>query len=259
MALKREQVVQAAEKYVCARQDRAAIREYRKLLAENPNDINTLNRIGDLYARHPAHRRGGRLLHPDRRAVHGARVLRQGDRDLQEDHQARPDAAGGLRAARRAATTSRGWSPRRAPSTRCSPTTTSSTTTPASAIAICRKMAELEPENPTLPRQAGRDLSASSSCPRRRWASTGSSPRLMIRHGQVEEAAQVYERGLDLGVKNLDFIGERGAKRCATPTRRQPRRASSPPPSSAIPRPSSIRVRRRAGRVPRRARAAGPR
>ena len=29
----------------------AAIKEYRKVLAENPNDANTLNRVGDLYAR----------------------------------------------------------------------------------------------------------------------------------------------------------------------------------------------------------------
>ena len=29
----------------------SAIREYRKVLAENPNDANTLNRVGDLYAR----------------------------------------------------------------------------------------------------------------------------------------------------------------------------------------------------------------
>ena len=51
---------------------------------------------------HPAHRRGRRLLHADRRAVLDGGFLRQGDRDLQEDHQARSDAAGGLREARRA-------------------------------------------------------------------------------------------------------------------------------------------------------------
>ncbi len=47
-------------------------------------------------------RRGGEVLHPDRRAVHPRRLLRQSDRDLQEDHQARPHLAGGLRAAGRA-------------------------------------------------------------------------------------------------------------------------------------------------------------
>ena len=51
MAIQREQVVQTAEKYVSRGKIEPAIREYRKLLADNPNDINTLNRIGDLYAR----------------------------------------------------------------------------------------------------------------------------------------------------------------------------------------------------------------
>ena len=51
MALKRENVIRAAEKYVSKGKLEAAIKEYRKVLAENPNDANTLNRVGDLYAR----------------------------------------------------------------------------------------------------------------------------------------------------------------------------------------------------------------
>ena len=51
MAVSREAVVQTAEKYVSRGKIEPAIREYRKLLSDNPNDINTLNRIGDLYAR----------------------------------------------------------------------------------------------------------------------------------------------------------------------------------------------------------------
>ncbi len=51
MALNREKVVRAAEKYVSRGKLEAAIKEYRKVLAENPNDANTLNRVGDLYAR----------------------------------------------------------------------------------------------------------------------------------------------------------------------------------------------------------------
>ncbi|MCP4657096.1 MAG: tetratricopeptide repeat protein, partial [bacterium] len=51
MAIKREQVIRSAEKYVAKGKLEAAIKEYRKVLAENPNDANTLNRVGDLYAR----------------------------------------------------------------------------------------------------------------------------------------------------------------------------------------------------------------
>ena len=50
MAVKREQVVQTAEKHVARGKIEAAIKEYKKLLADNPKDINTLNRVGDLYA-----------------------------------------------------------------------------------------------------------------------------------------------------------------------------------------------------------------
>ena len=51
MAIQRENVIRAAEKYVAKGKLQAAIKEYRKVLAENPNDANTLNRVGDLYAR----------------------------------------------------------------------------------------------------------------------------------------------------------------------------------------------------------------
>ena len=51
MAVDRPQVIASAEKLVSRGKIEAAIKEYRKLLAENPNDASTLNRLGDLYAR----------------------------------------------------------------------------------------------------------------------------------------------------------------------------------------------------------------
>ncbi len=51
MAVAREKVIQAAERLVSRGKVDAAIREYRKVLADNPRDTNTLNRVGDLYAR----------------------------------------------------------------------------------------------------------------------------------------------------------------------------------------------------------------
>ena len=102
MAVQREQVVQTAEKYVSRGKIEPAIREYRKLLADNPNDINTLNRIGDLYARIQRIDEAVDFFTQIAEQYSTGGFLRQGDRDLQEDHQARPDAAGGLREARRA-------------------------------------------------------------------------------------------------------------------------------------------------------------
>lgn len=51
MAFNRPEVIASAEKLVSRGKIEAAIKEYRKLLAENPNDASTLNRLGDLYAR----------------------------------------------------------------------------------------------------------------------------------------------------------------------------------------------------------------
>ena len=51
MALQRDKIVANAEKLVAKGKIEPAIREYERLLDENPNDVNTLNRIGDLWVR----------------------------------------------------------------------------------------------------------------------------------------------------------------------------------------------------------------
>ncbi len=51
MVAGREKVIQLAERYVSRGKIQAAIKEYRKVLKKNPRDTSTLNRVGDLYAR----------------------------------------------------------------------------------------------------------------------------------------------------------------------------------------------------------------
>src|SRR5437763_14877611 len=51
MAVQRDKVIANAEKLVAKGKIDAAIREYERLLEDNPNDVNTLNRIGDLWVR----------------------------------------------------------------------------------------------------------------------------------------------------------------------------------------------------------------
>lgn len=51
MAGKREAIIQNAEKLVSKGKIEAAIKEYIKIIEENPKDTNILNRIGDLYSR----------------------------------------------------------------------------------------------------------------------------------------------------------------------------------------------------------------
>jgi len=51
VAANRQAAIASAEKLVSKGKIDAAIKEYRKLVADNPNDASTLNRLGDLYAR----------------------------------------------------------------------------------------------------------------------------------------------------------------------------------------------------------------
>src|SRR5213592_1678487 len=51
MAVQRDKVITSAEKLVAKGKIEPAIKEYERLLDDNPNDVNTLNRIGDLWVR----------------------------------------------------------------------------------------------------------------------------------------------------------------------------------------------------------------
>ncbi len=51
MAASRQKLISNAERLVSRGKLQAAIDQYRKLLAQNPDDTSTLNRVGDLYAR----------------------------------------------------------------------------------------------------------------------------------------------------------------------------------------------------------------
>jgi tetratricopeptide (TPR) repeat protein len=51
MAINRDKILREAEKLVQKGKVEQAIREYEKLLKANPNDANTINRVGDLYGR----------------------------------------------------------------------------------------------------------------------------------------------------------------------------------------------------------------
>jgi len=51
MAINRDKILKAAEKLVQKGKIEQAIREYEKLLKLNANDVNTINRVGDLYNR----------------------------------------------------------------------------------------------------------------------------------------------------------------------------------------------------------------
>ncbi|MFL6289403.1 MAG: hypothetical protein ACJ759_00725, partial [Thermoanaerobaculia bacterium] len=204
MALQREQVVQTAEKYVSRGKIEPAIREYRKLLAENPNDINTLNRIGDLYARiqrideaveffnqiGEQYAEQGFFvkaiaiykkiikLDPTRLEVyerladlyHKQNLVTEARTQYQvlADYYTKHDNA-------------------------------------ASAIAIYNKMADLEPENPSYHVKLA-EIYQNQKLYEKAVNEYRMIAELMIQHGRTQEAAQVYERALTIDSKNLRFI-----------------------------------------------------
>src|SRR5262250_3815237 len=51
MAVNREQVLQSAEKLLARGKLDQALKEYLRVLEDNPKDISTLNKVGDLYVR----------------------------------------------------------------------------------------------------------------------------------------------------------------------------------------------------------------
>jgi len=206
MAVQREQVVQTAEKYVQRGKIEPAIREYRKLLTDNPNDINTLNRIGDLYARiqrideavdfftqiAEQYSREGFFvkaiaiykkiikLDPTRLEVyeklaelyHRQGLVNEARTQYQvlADYYQKHDNA-------------------------------------ASAIAIYQKMADLEPNNPSYHVKLA-EIYQSQQLIEKAMNEYRVIAEMMITHGRAQDAAQVYERALDIDSSNLGFIND---------------------------------------------------
>ena len=204
MALQREVIVQTAEKFVARGKIEPAIKEYRKLLAENPNDINTLNRVGDLYARIQrideavdfftqiaeqysvegffvkaiAIYKKIIKLDPTRLEVYeqlAELYHRQGlvteartQYQVLADYYQKHDNA-------------------------------------ASAIAIYQKMALLEPDNPTYHVKLA-EIYHQQQLIEKAMGEYRIIAELMIKHGRPQEAAQVYERALDIDSQSIPFI-----------------------------------------------------
>ena len=204
MALQREQVVQTAEKYVSRGKIEPAIREYRKLLAENPNDINTLNRIGDLYAR---------IQHIDEaleffnqigqqysdqgffvKAIAIYKKIIKLDPTRLEIYERLADLYHKQNLVTEARTQYQVLADYYTKHDNA-----------ASAIAIYSKMAGLEPENPSYHVKLA-EIYQNQKLYEKAVNEYRIIAELMIQHGRTQEAAQVYERALAIDSKNLRFI-----------------------------------------------------
>jgi tetratricopeptide (TPR) repeat protein len=210
MAVKREQVVQTAEKYVARGKIEPAIREYRKLLEENPNDINTLNRVGDLYARiqrideavdffnQIAEQYAGEGFFVKAIAIYKKIIKLDPTRlDVYENLAELYHRQGLVTEARTQYQVLADYYQKHENAT--------------STIAIYQKMADLEPNNPTYHVKLA-ELYQQQQLIEKAMGEYRIIAELMLTHGHPQEAAQVYERALAIDSSNLAFITDAALK-----------------------------------------------
>jgi tetratricopeptide (TPR) repeat protein len=210
MAVKREQVVQTAEKYVARGKIEPAIREYRKLLEENPNDINTLNRVGDLYARiqrideavdffnqiAEQYAREGFFVKAI--AIYKKIIKLDPTRlDVYESLAELYHRQGLVTEARTQYQVLADYYQKHENAT--------------STIAIYQKMAQLEPNNPTYHVKLA-ELYQQQKLVEKAMGEYRIIAELMIAHGHPQEAAQVYERALAIDSTSIPFITDAALK-----------------------------------------------
>jgi tetratricopeptide (TPR) repeat protein len=204
MAGSREKVVQSAERYVSRGKIEAAIKEYRKLLADNPNDISTLNRVGDLYARINRNSEAIDLFtqiatqYADDgffvKAIAIYKKIIKLDPTLLEVYESLADLYHRQGLVNEARTQYQVLADYYVKHGRT-----------MAAIAIYRRMAELEPDDPShhvklaeLYREEDRTEEA--------MGEYRAIADLMLHHGKGQEAARVFERALDVDAQDLGFI-----------------------------------------------------
>lgn len=204
MAASRERVVQNAERYVSRGKIESAIKEYRKLLADNPNDISTLNRVGDLYAR--IHRNSQAIdlftqiaeqYAEDGFFVKAIAIYKKIiklDPTLLEVYESLADLYHRQGLVNEARTQYQVLADYYVKHDRTT-----------AAVGIYRRMAELEPDDPShhvklaeVYREEGRTDEA--------MGEYRAIADLMLQHGKGQEAARVFERALDVDAEDLGFI-----------------------------------------------------
>jgi tetratricopeptide (TPR) repeat protein len=204
MALQREQIVQTAEKFVSRGKIEPAIKEYRKLLAENPNDINTLNRVGDLYARiqrideavdfftQIAEQYTAEGFFVKAIAIYKKIIKLDPTRlEVYEQLAELYHRQGLVTEARTQYQVLADYYQKHANA--------------PSAIAIYQKMVQLEPDNPTYHVKLA-EIYHQQQLVEKAMGEYRLIAELMIKHGRPQEAAQVYERALDIESQNIPFI-----------------------------------------------------
>lgn len=264
MAIDRPQVIASAEKLVSRGKIEAAIKEYRKLLAENPNDASTLNRLGDLYARIDRIDEAVKLFSQiaDRYTDDGffvkAIAIYKKIIKLDPTRLAVYERLAELYH-------KQGLVPEARTQYQVLVDYYQKHNNPASAIGVLQKMAILIPDDPA-PHVKLAELFHSQQLTEKALAEYRLIADLMLRHNKVEEATQVYAKAIEaepgdiafitdavLGLKDAGHIGA-AARLLALAVERNPqaekiariaglsRAAVAPPPADSRPSAAPLRV-----------------
>ena len=207
MAINRENVIRSAEKYVAKGKLEAAIKQYRKLIKENPNEANTLNRVGDLYARIGRNDEAVRLFTQiaEQYTEDGffvkaiaiyKKIIKLDPKSLQVYERLAElyHRQGLLNEARTQYQVLADYYQKHDNAT--------------SAITIYTRMAEMEPDNPSY-RLRLAELYSSQRLNDKALGEYKSLADLMIVAGSVDEAVQVYEKAFELVPEDdLAFVRE---------------------------------------------------
>lgn len=204
MAVRREQVIRTAEKYVSKGRIDSAIKEYRKVLDKHPNDVNTLNRLGDLYARVQRYDEAVKLFeriaggYTDDgffvKAIAIYKKIIKLDPTRLEIYERLADLyhkQGLINEARTQYQVLADYYTKHH--------------NPTSAIKVYREMVELEPENLSHHAKLA-ELYADQKLVDKAMGEYATIAELMIEHGHPDEATQVYKKALDVDHSDIGFI-----------------------------------------------------
>ncbi len=204
MALNRTKVVQEAEKFVARGKVAAAIKEYRRLLAENPDDVTTLNRVGDLYVQNGESDEALRLFWEvaerytrdgfHTRAIAILKKVIRTDPTRLDAYERLAELYAHERLTKEAIQQYQVLVDYHAKHG-----------SPAAAAKILQKMVEVQPEDPSILLHLAEMLER-QGLPERALPEYRKLADLMLRHGKPQEAQQVYARALELAPEDLAFV-----------------------------------------------------
>ena len=204
MAVQRDKVIASAEKLVAKGKIEPAIKEYERLLEDNPNDVNTLNRIGDLWVR--INNNGEAVKVFAKIAQHYAKdgfflkaiaiykKINKLDPSMLDVYAKLADLYAKQGLAMEAKSQYQVLADYYVKHG-----------DPANALAIYKKISELDPNSINVHVKLA-DLHSASNQPAEAMKEYDRVGKMLLKRGMLDEAAQVFKKALKVEPKNTDLV-----------------------------------------------------